>query len=277
MTSNITLEGVTFAIAGVFEAIDADDAKWGLIARGARASATVGKRTQVLIAGKSATPSALKKAEIFGVSVVGEAQLHRLLGGESLRAVLAGPQQPPSAPRTDVSGLRFSVSGDLSRFTHAQVKVAVEALGGTFARKPSTRTQLLVVGKEPGIDAIEAMDAGLPRIAEPAFAAILDGAPVSEYVGFVDVMPAADASETIERLVKQHLNEVLALDGFDALYPDVLVVTSHPTGWVSFCLTELGGTPTEDHVRDVLKRATWPKVTHAVEVTLPITFGPPPA
>lgn len=131
--STISLEGVTFAIAGAFDTIDtidAEDAKWGLIARGARASASAGKRTEILIAGNLAPSGALKKASALGVPVVGEPELHRLLGSEGLRAVLSGAKKDDDTPaRSDLRGRRVALSGALESLTQAQVKTALEGFG----------------------------------------------------------------------------------------------------------------------------------------------------
>jgi len=49
--TQITMDGVRFLLAGTFDFVSDDDARWALIARGAIAETSVGRRTHVVIAG----------------------------------------------------------------------------------------------------------------------------------------------------------------------------------------------------------------------------------
>jgi DNA ligase (NAD+) len=72
------LAGRTFVITGTLEGMTREQAQEALVARGAKVSNSVSKKTSYLIAGRDAG-SKLKRAEELGVTVLDETQLQSLL------------------------------------------------------------------------------------------------------------------------------------------------------------------------------------------------------
>lgn len=73
-----TLEGVTVVVTGSLENYSRDSAKEAILVRGGKASGSVSKKTDFLVAGENAG-SKLDKAETLGVPVLDEAGFDRLL------------------------------------------------------------------------------------------------------------------------------------------------------------------------------------------------------
>ncbi len=73
-----TLEGVTVVVTGSLEEYSRDESKEAIIARGGRASGSVSKKTDFVVAGANAG-SKLAKAEQLGVPVLDEEQFTELL------------------------------------------------------------------------------------------------------------------------------------------------------------------------------------------------------
>ena len=80
------LEGTTIVISGAMPGYDREGAKAAVIARGGKASSSVSKRTDLVVAGPGAG-SKVAKAEALGVPVVDQAAFDALLEG-GLEAVL---------------------------------------------------------------------------------------------------------------------------------------------------------------------------------------------
>lgn len=76
-----TLEGLTIVVTGSLEGFTRDSAKEAIILRGGKASGSVSKKTDYLVAG-AAAGSKLDKAESLGVRVLDEAGFRLLLAGE---------------------------------------------------------------------------------------------------------------------------------------------------------------------------------------------------
>jgi DNA ligase (NAD+) len=75
------LAGRTFVITGTLEGMTREQAQEALVARGAKVSNSVSKKTSYLIAGRDAG-SKLKRAEALGVSVLDETQLQALIDSQ---------------------------------------------------------------------------------------------------------------------------------------------------------------------------------------------------
>lgn len=73
-----TLEGVTVVVTGSLENYSRDSAKEAILVRGGKASGSVSKNTDFLVAGENAG-SKLDKAQSLGVVVLDEAGFERLL------------------------------------------------------------------------------------------------------------------------------------------------------------------------------------------------------
>ena len=175
-------------------------------------------------------------------------------------------QVTSSAPLT---GKTVAVTGKLPKATHA----SLERLGANVIKKPSSKTDLLVLGGPPGFEAIDALDSGIPFLLPDDLADLERGAPLAKYVGKRDLTERDPASFASRRLTELH-DELVAIDMGGEVWHDELTLTIHPSGRLSARLRELGGTPTEDHVRRILQREDWPHVTAPSTVIHPITFGP---
>mgnify|MGYP002719618138 CR=1 FL=1 len=86
-----TLDGVTVVVTGTLEDFSRDSAKEAILVRGGKASGSVSKKTDFLVAGASAG-SKLDKAESLGVRVLDEAGFQALLAGGP-QAVAADAEQ----------------------------------------------------------------------------------------------------------------------------------------------------------------------------------------
>ncbi len=72
------LDGKTFVLTGTLEGMTRDEAKEALLARGAKVSGSVSKKTDYVVAGRD-PGSKLGKAEALGVAVLSEADLQALM------------------------------------------------------------------------------------------------------------------------------------------------------------------------------------------------------
>lgn len=77
-----TLEGLTIVVTGTLEGFSRDSAKEAIIVRGGKASGSISKKTDYLVAG-AAAGSKLDKAEQLGVPILDEAGFVALLAGEA--------------------------------------------------------------------------------------------------------------------------------------------------------------------------------------------------
>ena len=91
-----TLEGLTVVVTGSLESFSRDESKEAIITRGGRASGSVSKKTDYVVAGANAG-SKLTKAESLGLPVLDEEQFVTLLssGPEGLEPV--GPKESEGA------------------------------------------------------------------------------------------------------------------------------------------------------------------------------------
>ena len=75
-----TLEGLTIVVTGTLPTFSRDEAKEAIITRGGKASGSVSKKTDYLVAGENAGTK-LDKAESLGVPVLDEDGFRLLLDG----------------------------------------------------------------------------------------------------------------------------------------------------------------------------------------------------
>ena len=75
-----TLEGLTIVVTGSLEDYTRDSVKEAIIVRGGKASGSVSKKTDYVVAGENAGSKA-EKAEQLGVRILDEAEFGRLLEG----------------------------------------------------------------------------------------------------------------------------------------------------------------------------------------------------
>ncbi|MBN1585047.1 NAD-dependent DNA ligase LigA [Candidatus Uhrbacteria bacterium] len=83
---------------------------------------------------------------------------------------LDGTVGEPSGP---LSGKTFVLTGTLERLTRDQAKEGIRRLGGTVSDSVGTRTDFVVVGKNPGSKAKKARDLGVRILDEKEFSAII--------------------------------------------------------------------------------------------------------
>lgn len=85
------------------------------------------------------------------------------------------PQAPEEKPKSSFfAGKVFVVTGALERFSRDEVKKIIEEKGGKVANAVSSRTDFLVVGKNPGSKLREAENRKIPILTEEEFYKILD-------------------------------------------------------------------------------------------------------
>jgi len=193
--------------------------------------------------------------------------------GSGYAPPMAVPPENQVTPSAPLTGKTVAVAGKLPKATHATVHASLERLGANVTKKPSLKTDLLVLGGPPGFEAIDALDSGIPFLLPDDLADLERGAPLARYVGRRDLTVQDPASFASRRLDELH-DALVAIDTGGEVWHDELTLTIHPSGRLSARLRELGGTPTEDHVRRVLQREDWPRVTSPCNVSHPITFGP---
>lgn len=271
----ITLEGTQIVLSGDFAEITADDAKWGLIARGARVMASVGQRTTALVAGTKAKPALLAKAAEHGTPVLDEPALRALLDGVPLREVLLAAKGAPvrTPPRDDLAGLRVAVSGAIAGLSQVAIKAALEARGATVVRKASPSVDLVLLGAKYGADAIEAMDEGVPFLRAEALERLLEGAPLTDFVGAPTSEGADDPAQRMLAIVESVRERLLAVGDLEGeVWSETLSLTLRPGGRVRAGLIHLDGTPIHDHVRTVLHAQRWPAVAEPVTIEVPLVF-----
>lgn len=91
-----TLEGKTIVVTGTLPNFSRDEAKEAIITRGGKASGSVSKKTDYLVAGENAGTK-LDKAESLGVPVLDEDGFRALLAGEPLGEPVGEPQKEETA------------------------------------------------------------------------------------------------------------------------------------------------------------------------------------
>jgi DNA ligase (NAD+) len=91
-----TLEGLTVVVTGSLEGFSRDEAKEAIILRGGKASGSVSKKTDYVVAGESAG-SKLDKAEQLGVPVLDEDGFRKLLAEGPAREAGPGEEEPGPA------------------------------------------------------------------------------------------------------------------------------------------------------------------------------------
>jgi hypothetical protein len=186
---------------------------------------------------------------------------------------MAFPPDNPLTSSAPLAGRTMTVVGKLPKATHAAVHASLDRLGANVTKKPSLKTDLLVLGGPPNFEAIDALDSGIPFLLPDDLADLERGAPLAKFVGRRDLTEQDPAAFASRRLDELH-DALVAIDTGGEVWHDELTLTIHPNGRLSARLRELGGTPTEDHVRRVLQREDWPRVTSPCNVSHSITFGP---
>ncbi|WP_407073430.1 NAD-dependent DNA ligase LigA [Sinomonas sp. ASV486] len=95
-----SLEGLTVVVTGSLERFSRDEAKEAIIIRGGKASGSVSKKTDYVVAGENAG-SKLDKAEQYGVPILDEDAFRRLLENGPGEWRPAAGEQPESGPEDD--------------------------------------------------------------------------------------------------------------------------------------------------------------------------------
>ncbi|MFE4543161.1 NAD-dependent DNA ligase LigA [Arthrobacter sp. NPDC056727] len=92
-----TLEGLTLVVTGTLEGFSRDEAKEAILVRGGKASGSVSKKTDYLVAGDNAGTK-LDKAEQLGVTVLDEDGFRELLANGPAPAGEDEPDDPGTSP-----------------------------------------------------------------------------------------------------------------------------------------------------------------------------------
>ena len=105
-TASRTLERLTVVVTGSLEGFSRDEAKEAIIIRGGKASGSVSKKTDYVVAGESAG-SKLDKAEQLGLPILDEAGFVKLLAegpGNAVAAVDEAEAAPQEGKPADDDG-----------------------------------------------------------------------------------------------------------------------------------------------------------------------------
>lgn len=262
------LEGQSLVLSGRFAGIDSEDARWGLIAKGARVMTSVSKTTSALLAGEDAEAKHLAAAKKHSVPVLGVEALQGLLEGATLASVSS--QRVTSTQARPLDGRRAVIVGKPARGSVAALEARLAQLGAEVTKKASANTTLLVLCT-PTAHGLDAIAQGIDVLTEADIAALAQGASLAAYLGRRDIV--ADAPRFVASQLAALRAELIAVDMAGECWPDELTLTLHPDGRVAVALRALVGTPTEDHVRRVIHRADWPRVSTSVTWREAITFG----
>ncbi|MCD6155525.1 MAG: NAD-dependent DNA ligase LigA, partial [Candidatus Atribacteria bacterium] len=85
------------------------------------------------------------------------------------------PQTPEEKPKSSFfAGKVFVITGALERFSRDEAKKIIEEKGGKVANAVSSRTDFLIVGKNPGSKLREAENRKIPILTEEEFYKTLD-------------------------------------------------------------------------------------------------------
>ena len=261
------LEGKRIVLTGDLSPYDAEDAKWMLIEKGASVMASVTKTTALVIAGPNPTARIIKGAEKHGVTVAEPKILEQLATGATMDQALSGSSDENPTPLSD---LTVVISGRLPGSSKSEVRAELERLGANVVNKPSSKTDLLVVGNDPSNDGLDAMDDGVPFIELEEVRALASGTPLSRYIGSRSLED--DPNEVVPTILEGLRSEMTSIEEGGEVWDDELVVTLRPGGRISAVLNHLGGTPVEDHIRRIIQRTDWPRVSspHEHRMTLKI-------
>lgn len=148
----------------------------------------VGEHIVVLLAGHFRDVEALMQASFEEIRDVGGAgptiaesvhmffrQLQNVRLVRNLLALGVRPAAPPRAVSGPLAGRQVVITGTLERFSRAQAEEAVREHGGTVGSSVSKKTDLVVVGSEPGSKLEKAKKLNVKTITEAGFVTLLDG------------------------------------------------------------------------------------------------------
>ncbi len=68
-----------------------------------------------------------------------------------------------------LKGMKFVVTGELSRWSRREIEEFIESLGGKVSSSVSKNTDYLIVGKKPGSKLKKAKELGVKTITEDEF------------------------------------------------------------------------------------------------------------
>lgn len=167
-----TFEGELWVVTGTLQTFKRDEVKAELIARGAKVSSSVSKKTHCLVVGAS-PGSKLSRARELGVPVLSEEELGALLKARPAQGpVKVGDKalpkvgRPKGAPRADVEGKTYVVTGTLSTMKRDEAKAHLIAHGAKVTGSVSKNTDFLVAGAAAGSKLAKAEKLGVPVLTE---------------------------------------------------------------------------------------------------------------
>ncbi len=168
--------GKKIVLTGTFEQMKRSEAKKALEALGADVTGSVSKNTNMLFAGAKAG-SKLTKAESLGVPVYDEAKLLKVLGesggGETSKPSKRTAKAPARKAATtagkvpkSISGMKVVLTGKFETMKRKEAEAACTAAGANVSGSVSSKTELLVCGKDAGSKLTKAQGYGIPIISE---------------------------------------------------------------------------------------------------------------
>jgi NAD-dependent DNA ligase len=164
--------GQQWVVTGTLQAMKRDVVKAELIARGAKVTGSVSKKTHCLVVGAS-PGSKLTRARELGVPVLSEEELQTLLEARPARGPvkvvkksLPKVDRPKGAPGADVAGRTYVVTGTLSTMKRDEAKAHLIAHGARVTGSVSKNTDFLVAGADASSKLAKAQQLGIPVLTE---------------------------------------------------------------------------------------------------------------
>lgn len=265
--NNFPLNNNKIVLTGDLAPFEFEDTKWSLIEKGAYIMDRVTKTTALVIAGPNAKKSILNAAKKHGIKIADPAILNALLKGPTINDAINGEVSDNSLGKA-FEGLKIAINGSFSGISQKGFKDELERQGIGVSNKPSSKTDILIIGKNPSFQFIEIMDKGVPFLTYEDVLSIQKNNALTDFIGKRNVNIQVDIPKKIESLREAFIS----LDAGDEVWNDELEICIHTNGNVSTKLKELAGTPTENHVRSVIQRQDWPKVSTKFEYQMPIKF-----
>jgi len=179
------LAGQTFVMTGTLKAFERAEARAAVEALGGNVSGSIsGKTTGVVVGADPGSKAA--KGKKLGLKILNEAAFKRLVG--------SGPPKKKAAKKKvakkkvakkkvaggKLAGQTFVITGTLKGYERADVRKAIEALGGSVSGSISGKTTAVVVGADPGSKAAKGKKLGLKILNEAAFKRLVGSGPAKK-------------------------------------------------------------------------------------------------
>lgn len=260
------LKDERIVITGDLAPHDNEDVKWKLIEYGAQVYSTASKTTSLVIAGASPKQSVMNQASKYQLKVASPDVVPALVGGATILGALSARTGGQPKP---FDGLHVVLSGSLGK-THATVRASLERMGASVSARPSSKTDIVVLGDGYTVAVQQAVDDGVAFLTPEQFEGLEAGAPLSDFIGRRDV-----ECEDLVTYAEQQLRAVHAEhtpDPHDLVPGESVSFRLLPSGRIQLRLDFLVGTPIEATMRARLQRRDWPTVVSPLELSLQLAF-----